>query len=103
MRSNVFADLPIGNTGFVTDGNYQYQWLTSYVVDDPTKQTWDCSTPGSGNGLTVSYYNSIDFSGAALTRIDATIDFDWSSASPDVSIGLSNFSARWMGYVEPQY
>ena len=36
-------------------------------------------------------------------RTDAVVNFDWSTAGPDPSIGQTNFTARWTGSVQPQY
>jgi chitodextrinase len=33
-----------------------------------------------------------------IERIDAAIDFDWGTGSPDPSIGPNTFSVRWEGY-----
>ena len=42
------------------------------------------------------YFANRNLSGTpALTRADATIDFDWGIASPHPSIPIDNFSARW--------
>ena len=35
-----------------------------------------------------------------LSRIDATVDFDWNIGSPAASINTDYFSARWSGQVE---
>ncbi len=32
-----------------------------------------------------------------LTRMDATVDFDWGSGSPDVAVAQDHFFARWTG------
>ncbi|WP_084218509.1 PA14 domain-containing protein [Sulfurospirillum arsenophilum] len=63
----------------------------------------------SGDGLTGNYYNrsfltSPDYPitrQADLTRIDTTIDFNWSFwfGSPDSSIQYDYFQAKWVGYV----
>ncbi|WP_208295710.1 hypothetical protein, partial [Fibrivirga algicola] len=38
---------------------------------------------GQGTGLTGDYFDSFDLSGVAkMTRIDATINFNWGEASP---------------------
>lgn len=50
-------------------------------------------------GLTGTYYDNINFTGTAVTRIDPSVDFNWGSGSPDVSIGPDTFSVRWTGYV----
>jgi uncharacterized protein YraI len=44
-----------------------------------------------------SYWNNRDLQGQpALMRWDAAIDFDWHGLSPDPSINVDNFSARWV-------
>ena len=44
-----------------------------------------------------SYWNNADLSGnPALQRCDEAIDFDWHGLSPDPSINVDNFSARWV-------
>ena len=47
-----------------------------------------------------AYYANADLEEpAALTRIDAAIDFDWGGGSPGPGIPADNFSARWTGKV----
>ncbi len=55
---------------------------------------------GGGTGLTAVYFDNIDFTGASISRTDATVDFDWGDGSPDAAIGADSFSARWTGQVE---
>jgi uncharacterized protein YraI len=44
-----------------------------------------------------SYWNNTDLSGQpTLMRCDQAIDFDWHGLSPDPSINVDNFSARWV-------
>ncbi len=38
--------------------------------------------PLAGQGLTGNYFNSMDFTSPALTRVDGAVDFDWGSGSP---------------------
>ncbi len=38
-----------------------------------------------------------------LVRTDAFINFDWSSAGPDPSVGKTVYTVRWTGSVQPQY
>lgn len=101
VRSHAFANLPIGDTGFITDGNYQYRWVTTYVKNDLGSQTWANSDPGTGDGLAVTYFDNIDFTGTTVKRIDPTVNFNWGLGSPDPQIQPDTFSARWVGYVEP--
>jgi len=42
------------------------------------------------------YFSNISLSGTpTLTRVDNTINFDWGGQSPDITIPVDNFSARW--------
>ena len=40
---------------------------------------------------------------APLTRIDPVVDLVWGTGTPDPSIPVDNFSARWTGQILPQY
>jgi prepilin-type N-terminal cleavage/methylation domain-containing protein len=95
VRSRTFADLSLGDSGLVDDGDYKYRWVTGYVRNDEGNHTWADSGSGSGDGLSATYYDNPDFTGNPVKQIDHTIDFNWNLASP--------FSVRWFGYVEPQY
>jgi hypothetical protein len=68
------------------------------VASDPAA-IWQ----GLSRGLTATYYDREDLSGKSLTRIDATIDFDWGKSSPDPAIGSDKFSARWTGRIQAEY
>ena len=61
--------------------------------------------PGAGTGLTGQYYNDPGtgptLTTLAHTRTDATVDFDWGSASPVPGVvQANNFSVRWSGQVQ---
>lgn len=58
---------------------------------------------GSGTGLNGEYYDAINFTQRKLTRIDATVNFDWGTGSPDPSIAADTYSVRWTGQVQPQF
>jgi hypothetical protein len=62
-----------------------------------------CGTPSGSAGLKGEYFSTIDLTGPALERVDATINFDWKSGSPDPKIPTDRFSARWTGFIVPQY
>jgi hypothetical protein len=68
---------------------------------------WSFTVTRLGGGLKAEYFNNRDLSGEqVLTRIDPQIDFSWGSGdvpgenSPDESINVDNFSARWSGELE---
>src|SRR5262249_48802666 len=38
--------------------------------------------PATGDGLRVTYFDNIDFSGATVTRVEATVNHNWKRGSP---------------------
>jgi len=66
----------------------------------PSRKAFD---GGGGTGLTGDYYDNMDFTGFALSRVDPTVNFQWGTGSPDASMGVDTFSVSWTGQVEPQY
>jgi hypothetical protein len=72
----------------------------------------DNSAIGSGTGLLGDYwantasaaFTNINFAALpTLTRTDAMVNFNWSSAGPSSLIGQTNFAVRWTGCIQPQY
>ncbi len=72
----------------------------------------DSSSVGTGTGLLAQYWTQTsptDFTAPGfaaaptLTRIDATVNTDWGNGSPDPSISVDDFTARWTGTVQPQF
>jgi hypothetical protein len=53
-------------------------------------------------GLTGQYFDNIDFTGTSITRTDPTINYNWTSYSPN-GIGPDRWSARWSGQIKPAY
>ncbi len=49
------------------------------------------------NAFTACYYDNQDLTNLKVSRIDNAINFDWSTESPDQSIGPDQFSATWSG------
>lgn len=58
--------------------------------------------PGSGNGLTGTYFSNIDLTGNTHVRVDPTVDFDWGGGSPINGVDGNNWSVRWTGFVQPR-
>lgn len=53
----------------------------------------------SREGLSAKYYSNTNWSGnPSHTRIDSTIDYNWSTASPFPGLVSTDFSAIWEGY-----
>ncbi|KPU55474.1 putative baseplate assembly protein [Pseudomonas fluorescens] len=63
------------------------------ISDPPTRQA-------TGSGLYGEYFEGIDFKTRKLSRTDATVDFDWGSASPDPTLSVDTFSVRWSGWLQ---
>ncbi|WP_281336892.1 PA14 domain-containing protein [Flavobacterium eburneipallidum] len=64
--------------------------------------TYTYSVNGLSNGLKGEYYNNMNLTGSpALTRTDATVNFDWGNGSPEASIPNDGYSVRWTGQVQP--
>ncbi|MEM6599586.1 MAG: DUF4347 domain-containing protein, partial [Cyanobacteria bacterium P01_C01_bin.69] len=81
------------------DDNYADETLRGIV------EIGDFNGPvlGNGNGLKGEYYNNIDFTDLAISRTDATVNFDWGNGSPSSQIAADTFSTRWTGKIEPLY
>jgi uncharacterized repeat protein (TIGR03806 family) len=63
---------------------------------------------GAGTGLTGTYYSDHypwdPFGGLpTLTRLDATVDFDWGLTAPYSGISSDYFTVVWTGDVQPQF
>ncbi|HUW82091.1 MAG TPA: Calx-beta domain-containing protein, partial [Phycisphaerae bacterium] len=99
----------------VNDGLVEADETIQVTLSNPTNATLGTNTvhtytildndvqPGDGTGLTGDYYDNIDFTAFVLSRVDATVNFNWGSGSPDPSIGVDTFSVRWTGQVQPLY
>jgi len=58
---------------------------------------------GPATGLFAEYFDSLDLTNLKLTRVDATVNYDWGSGTPDPVLGTDGFSIRWSGQVQPQF
>jgi fibronectin type 3 domain-containing protein len=59
------------------------------------------AAPTVGTGLKAEYFDNSNLTSPKLTRIDASVDFEWATGSPDASIGADTFSVRWTGQIMP--
>jgi beta-glucosidase len=58
--------------------------------------------PGE-HGLKGEYFKNMNLSGKPdLVRIDKVVNFEWAMGSPDASIPVDHFSARWTGKLVPK-
>lgn len=86
-----------------------YYWRVD-EFDGATTRTgdvWSFTVAREGGGLKAEYFDNTDLAGEpVLTRVDPQVDFDWGSGtvagenSPDASVPVDNFSARWSGELE---
>jgi len=58
---------------------------------------------GNGDGLAANYYDNVDFTVPKIARVEPRVKFDWGQHSPHPSIGVDSFSARWNGWLQPQF
>jgi hypothetical protein len=70
-------------------------WLAAQVGKPPTR-------PAAVKGLKGTYFDDAEMRTWALTRVDASVDFDWGWGSPDTAIAGDSFSVRWTGDVRPR-
>jgi glucose/arabinose dehydrogenase len=85
-----------GGTGFITNAQDIQSWTMDVSGGTPVPN-------GTGDGLRGEYYDNIDFTNLKVSRVDPTVNFDWGTGSPDPTIGVDTFSARWTGKVQPRY
>jgi len=110
--NNVTGGVPQGETTYAP-GTLELEKVYYWRVDEfdglgtNKGDVWSFAITKAGGGLKAEYFNNTDLSGEpVLTRLDSEIDFNWGSAdvagenSPDASINVDNFSARWSGELE---
>ena len=77
----------------------------SHTISTPASNTTYTATfrevPTPTGGLTATYYDNVDLTGATVTRVDGTVDFLWGSGAPAAGIAADTFSTRWVGTVQP--
>ncbi|HEY7497818.1 MAG TPA: PQQ-dependent sugar dehydrogenase [Vicinamibacterales bacterium] len=105
----------IGAPATQTSGGTTYEFVSwsdggaaTHNISTPSSNTtysatYRVATGGTGNGLSGTYYDNIDFTGATVARIDPTVDFVWGSGAPAPGIAADTFSVRWTGQVQPQF
>jgi glucose/arabinose dehydrogenase len=86
-----------------SDGGPASHTIPTPAADATYTATYRQRPGGSGNGLAATYYDNMDFTGTAVTRIDQAVDFTWGSGAPAPGIGSDTFSVRWTGQVAPPF
>ena len=59
--------------------------------------------PGTGTGLTATYFSGMTLANSVVTKTDTTVDFDWGNGAPVGGVGADGFSVRWTGQVQAQF
>jgi outer membrane protein OmpA-like peptidoglycan-associated protein len=67
----------------------------------PAAPLWAQTAPAGGNGIKGDYFLGTDFEKFVLSRLDASIDFDWEEQPPAAGMPAENFSVRWTGWLVP--
>ena len=84
------------------DGSSQQRLTTDNGND--LNACWLTPLPQSnGKGLRGQYFDTATFTTPKFFRLNPTIDFNWTTHSPDTAIAVDTFSIRWTGKVEPLY
>lgn len=89
-----------------SDGGTAAHTITTPDLDSSYTASFAAVPGGVGTGLEGEYFTNQDrtFHGVpAVTRTDATVDFDWVFGSPDPAVSWDNFTVRWSGQVQPQF
>lgn len=72
----------------------EWPGFTLADISDPPAGT------ASGSGLLGQYYRGKGFREPILSRTDATVNFNWSTGTPDPAVPADQFSVRWSGWVQ---
>jgi hypothetical protein len=83
-----------GRAGAEVAAYAQWPGFSPAALSDPPAGT------AVGTGLRGEYYAGMNFEEWRCSRIDASINFDWSGGSPDYRVPADAFSVRWSGWLE---
>jgi glucose/arabinose dehydrogenase len=86
-----------------SDGGAATHNISTPATNTTYTATYQTGTGGTGTGLAATYYDNMNFTGATVTRIDATVNFTWGAGAPAPGIGVDTFSVRWTGQVQPEF
>src|SRR5689334_9681944 len=75
----------------------------AFVLERLEPRRLFAATSPAGTGLSATYFNNADFTGANVTRVDRKVYFDFAAAPPPAPIAPTTFSVRWTGQVKPSF
>jgi len=107
--NNAKGGLPQGTTTY-TPAKLELEKTYYWRVDefDAVKtykgNVWSFTTARAGGGVRADYFRGMDLRNLVLSRTDPQINFNWGDpGSPDASVPVDQFSARWTGEVEAAF
>lgn len=104
LSGNYYTD-----TGLTDGTTYYYKISAVNLKGESALSNEQSATPtsapvGNGTGLFGRYYNGQTVAAPdILEEVDPTLNFNWNGASPGGTVPGTNWSARWTGYILPQY
>jgi uncharacterized repeat protein (TIGR03806 family) len=115
-NSTPTTNSPLYTAPFVLTNSANVQVMAvkpGYVNSGVASATFlNSSAIGTGVGLRGAYWSNVTAAAftavgftnlPTLVRTDAVVNFNWGSGSPDPSISVDHFTARWTGAVQPQF
>ncbi len=99
---DLFTTPPVINNYTTTFGEQQAVAEYRAAIEALSAMIYQMAV-SQGNGLKAEYFNSVNLTNPALTRTDATVNFDWGTGAPAPGVGADGFSVRWSGLIEPAY
>jgi len=113
LLANQKYDIKLEYYEFDNSANAKLSWSSSTQAKQviPQAQLYSAiGTPvppvppaGEGNGLSVTYFNNVDFTGTRVTQVNTNIDKNWGNGSPSSDIVPDTFSARWSGLFQAKH
>lgn len=91
---NLVSNTPLGYIA-ISPGTRQISLAANTKID--------FAIAPNGDGLLGYYFNNLDFTSLAFTRIDPIINFSWAYGTPDSRLSSDTFSVRWKGIIIPKY
>lgn len=79
-----------------------WRWPMSKEAQEAVAEMFN-PNPENGDGLTGEYFIDKNLGQLKVTRVDPTVNFDWSQTPPYPNGSLSFYSVRWSGKVKPKH
>jgi hypothetical protein len=107
LRVEYFADAPPNSIRLLWSSDcFDWEVIPAAQLHPTATAPPTCPAPasaGTGTGLAGQYYSDPAFSTPAMSRVDATVNFNWGAGSPGPGLATDHFSVRWQGFLQPRY